>query len=175
MALLPFIPRRIPGHRFQTTRGRRAEGVSSLTATIFSLVACWSSGAAAEAFEVTITNTSAYTWERGVLATEPLIEVGPSPTVGDTSYATYAYVDDACYVRDPACRAAACEDGNPAVLITRLGLSQGVTGYFVNSLGPGASQTVQFEATSPQRVYYVAGVSASGAGADDFVAMHVPG
>jgi len=110
-----------------------------------------------------------------VLSTRSLIETGASPSPGEPGYATYAYVDDACVLRDPACRAASCEDGNPAVLLQRLGLSQGLDAWFVGSLAPGASQTLAFEATSPARIHYAAGVSAAGAGADDFVAMHVPG
>lgn len=128
-------------------------------------------------FSITITNNTSVSWDRGLLTSTPVLELGAAPTTSADNYAAFAFVDSQCVLRDPSCRSASCEDGNTSILINRLDLDRGDNAWKLGRLAPGESATLQIEveiaAGDPiPRLYFMAPIMGE---RDDFVAMHVPG
>ena len=128
-------------------------------------------------FDITIKNTTGTAWSAGLLTLQPLLQLGPAPAPGAGGYAAYAFASDACTQADSFCAGAGCEDGQPAVLAQRAGLSVGTDAWLVPALTPGASATVSVQvsaAPSPSSQPRISFLARAGS-ASDFVAMHRAG
>ncbi len=146
--------------------------VSGLTLALG--VCCFSAVASATEFTITLRNTTssaagnAQTWSTGLLTTTELMTVGSAPTETSPHYPTYQFISAVCNN--------GTDDGNVPLLAMRKGITlepaANANGWTIPSLGPGTSYTVTINATTPQRLYYIARVDTF---TDDFVSIREVG